>query len=89
VGLTPTVRRGLGCSRRPVLGTSWWSHGSIGWRGVLDRLGKADVGFKSLRETSVDTTSPQGRLVVNILARRELISARMSEGRKRAKASGA
>jgi DNA invertase Pin-like site-specific DNA recombinase len=56
---------------------------------VLDRLGKADVGFKSLRETSVDTTSPQGRLVVNILARRELISARMSEGRKRAKASGA
>ena len=34
---------------------------------VLDRLGKADVGFKSLRETSVDTTSPQGRLVVNIL----------------------
>jgi DNA invertase Pin-like site-specific DNA recombinase len=26
---------------------------------VLDRLGKADLGFESLRETSVDTTSPQ------------------------------
>lgn len=60
---------------------------------VLDHLGKADVGFKSLRETSVDTTSPQGRLVVNILAsisefERELIQARMTEGRKRARSNG-
>ena len=56
---------------------------------LLDRLGKDNIGFKSLREASVDTTSPQGRLVVNILAsisefERELIHARMTEGRKRA-----
>jgi DNA invertase Pin-like site-specific DNA recombinase len=60
---------------------------------VLDRLGKGEVGFRSLRETSVDTTSPQGRLVVNILAsisefERELIQARMTEGRKRARSNG-
>ena len=60
---------------------------------LLDRLSKDDIGFKSLRETSVDTTSPQGRLVVNILAsisefERELIHARMTEGRKRAVANG-
>ena len=60
---------------------------------VLDRFGKDNIGFKSLRETSVDTTSPQGRLVVNILAsisefERELITARMGEGRKRAVAKG-
>jgi DNA invertase Pin-like site-specific DNA recombinase len=60
---------------------------------VLDRFGKDEVGFKSLRETAVDTTSPQGRLVVNILAsisefERELITARMGEGRKRAVAKG-
>jgi DNA invertase Pin-like site-specific DNA recombinase len=59
---------------------------------LLDRLGKDNIGFKSLRETSVDTTSPQG-LVVNILAsisefERELIQARMTEGRKRAVANG-
>jgi hypothetical protein len=34
---------------------------------LLDRLGKDNIGFKSLRETSVDTTSPQGRLVVKFL----------------------
>ena len=60
---------------------------------LLDRLGKDNIGFKSLRKTSVDTTSPQGRLVVNILAsisefERELINARMTEGRKRAVAKG-
>jgi DNA invertase Pin-like site-specific DNA recombinase len=60
---------------------------------TLDRLSKVGVGFKSLRETAVDTTSPQGRLVVSILAsisefERELIKARMSEGRKRARANG-
>jgi DNA invertase Pin-like site-specific DNA recombinase len=59
---------------------------------TLDRLSKAGVGFKSLRETAVDTTSPQDRLVVSILAsisefERELIKARMSEGRKRARAN--
>jgi DNA invertase Pin-like site-specific DNA recombinase len=60
---------------------------------TLDQMSKDGVGFKSLRETSVDTTSPQGRLVVSILAsisefERELIQARMTEGRKRAVANG-
>jgi DNA invertase Pin-like site-specific DNA recombinase len=51
------------------------------------------VGFRSLREISIDTTTPQGRLVISVLAsigefERELIAARMTEGRKRAVASG-
>jgi DNA invertase Pin-like site-specific DNA recombinase len=57
------------------------------------RLAKAGVGFKSLRETAVDTTTAQGRLVVSILSaisefERELILARISEGRKRARQNG-
>jgi DNA invertase Pin-like site-specific DNA recombinase len=60
---------------------------------LLDRFGKDNIGFKSLREASIDTTTPQGRLVVNILAsisefERELIHARLAEGRKRAVAKG-
>jgi DNA invertase Pin-like site-specific DNA recombinase len=60
---------------------------------VLDQLGKADVGFKSLRETAIDTTSASGRLTISILAaiaefERELITSRMGEGRKRAVAKG-
>jgi DNA invertase Pin-like site-specific DNA recombinase len=60
---------------------------------VLDRFGKDGVGFKSLRETAIDTTTPHGRLTISILAsiaefERELIAARMSEGRKRAVTKG-
>jgi DNA invertase Pin-like site-specific DNA recombinase len=60
---------------------------------VLDRLGKAGVGFRSLRETAVDTTTAQGRLVVSILAaitefEREIILSRITEGRKRARQHG-
>ena len=60
---------------------------------TLDQLGKADVGFKSLRETAIDTTSPSGRLTISILAaiaefERELIASRMTEGRTRARAGG-
>ena len=60
---------------------------------VLDRLGKDGVSFKSLRETAVDTTTAQGRLVVSILAaisefEREIILSRISEGRKRARRNG-
>jgi DNA invertase Pin-like site-specific DNA recombinase len=60
---------------------------------LLARLGKDGIGFKSLREAAVDTTSSHGRLVLNILAsisefERELIHARMVEGRKRARAGG-
>src|SRR5262249_16344453 len=60
---------------------------------TLDRLAKARVGFKSLRETAVDTTTAQGRLVVSILAaisefEREIILSRISEGCKRARQNG-
>jgi DNA invertase Pin-like site-specific DNA recombinase len=60
---------------------------------TLDGLSKAGVGFKSLRETAIDTTSPSGRLTISILAsiaefERELIASRMAEGRNRARAKG-
>ena len=60
---------------------------------TLDRLAKAGVGFKSLRETAVGTTTAQDRLVVSILAaisefEREIILSRISEGRKRARQNG-
>ena len=60
---------------------------------LLDRLGKDGIGFKSLREAAVDTTTPSGKLVISIMAaiaefERELITSRMQEGRKRAVAKG-
>jgi DNA invertase Pin-like site-specific DNA recombinase len=60
---------------------------------LLDRFGQDEVGFQSLRETAIDTTTPSGRLTISILAaiaefERELIQARISEGRKRAVKNG-
>jgi DNA invertase Pin-like site-specific DNA recombinase len=60
---------------------------------TLNTITKADAGFKSLRDTWADTTTAQGRLMVNILGslaefERELILARTGEGRKRAMANG-
>jgi DNA invertase Pin-like site-specific DNA recombinase len=60
---------------------------------ILSRFGQEDIGFQSLREKHIDTTSAGGRLVLNIMAsiaefERELIQARMTEGRKRAVAKG-
>jgi DNA invertase Pin-like site-specific DNA recombinase len=60
---------------------------------IISRFSQDDVGFQSLREKHIDTTSASGRLVLNIMAsiaefERELISARMTEGRKRAVAKG-
>jgi len=60
---------------------------------ILEGFHREGVGFRSLREISIDTTTPQGRLVISVLAsigefERELIAARMTEGRKRAVASG-
>lgn len=60
---------------------------------ILDRLGKDDIGFQSLRETAIDTTTPHGRLTISILAaiaefERELTLSRVHEGRKRAVAAG-
>jgi DNA invertase Pin-like site-specific DNA recombinase len=60
---------------------------------ILDAIAKAGAGFKSLADTWADTTTAHGRLILTILGglaefERELIKARTSEGRKRAKARG-
>ena len=60
---------------------------------ILDAISKAGAGFKSLADTWADTTTAHGRLMLTILGglaefERELIRARTSEGRKRAKARG-
>jgi DNA invertase Pin-like site-specific DNA recombinase len=60
---------------------------------ILDELAKRGAGFKSLHDSWADTTSAHGRLMVTILAglaefERELILARTSDGRARAKARG-
>jgi DNA invertase Pin-like site-specific DNA recombinase len=60
---------------------------------TLDDIAKRGAGFKSLHDTWADTTNAHGRLMVTILAglaefERELILARTSEGRARAKARG-
>ena len=60
---------------------------------VLDAVGKAGAGFKSLADTWADTTTPHGRLMLSVLGglaefERELIEARTEEGRKRAQARG-
>src|SRR6187455_588814 len=65
-------------------------------RDLLNLLGAvADkgAGFKSLRNTLADTTTPHGRLMLTVLGglaefERELIRARTGEGRDRAKARG-
>jgi DNA invertase Pin-like site-specific DNA recombinase len=60
---------------------------------ILERFGREDVGFVSLREKHIDTTSAGGRLVLNIMAsiaesERKLIQVRMAEGCKRAVNNG-
>ena len=60
---------------------------------VLDAIAKAGAGFKSLADTWADTTTPHGRLMLTVLGglaefERELIRARTSDGRERAKARG-
>ena len=60
---------------------------------ILHTLGERGIGFKSLADAWADTTTPHGRLLVTMLAgiaefERELIRARTSEGRARAKARG-
>jgi DNA invertase Pin-like site-specific DNA recombinase len=60
---------------------------------ILDTIGKAGAGFKSLADTWADTTTAHGRLMLTVLRglaefERELIAARTGEGRKRAKARG-
>ena len=60
---------------------------------ILDTIAKAGAGFKSLADTWADTTTAHGRLMLTILGglaefERELIKARTSDGRARAKARG-
>src|SRR5206468_2154375 len=60
---------------------------------VLDELAKRGAGFRSLKDSWADTTTPHGKLMVTVLGglaefERELIRARTGEGRKRAKARG-
>jgi DNA invertase Pin-like site-specific DNA recombinase len=60
---------------------------------VLDEISKRGAGFKSLKDTWADTTTPHGKLMLTMLGglaefERELIRARTGEGRKRAKARG-
>jgi DNA invertase Pin-like site-specific DNA recombinase len=60
---------------------------------ILDSLSQRSAMFRSLNEGWADTTTPHGRLTVTIVGgvaefERELIKARTSEGRARAKARG-
>src|SRR5262249_40038131 len=60
---------------------------------VLATVSEHEAGFRSLKASWADTTSPHGRLMLTVLGglaefERELIRARTGEGRKRAKASG-
>lgn len=60
---------------------------------VLDEIGQRGAGFRSLKDTWADTTTPHGRLMLTVLGglaefERELIRARTGEGRNRAKQRG-
>jgi DNA invertase Pin-like site-specific DNA recombinase len=60
---------------------------------IVHQLSELGVGFKSLKDTWIDTTTAHGRLVLTILGglaefERELILSRTSEGRKRALEKG-
>src|SRR5262245_47993786 len=60
---------------------------------ILDIIGTSEAGFKSLGDAWADTTTPHGRLLLTVLGglaefERELILARTSAGRARAKANG-
>ena len=73
-----------------------WSHRSRGGYGllnILDKIGKAGAGFRSIKDAWADTTTAHGRLMLTVLGglaefERELIMARTGEGRLRAKARG-
>src|SRR4051812_27972852 len=60
---------------------------------TLAAVAGKQAGFRSLRDTWADTTTPHGRLMLTVLAglaefERELIRTRTGEGRERAKARG-
>jgi DNA invertase Pin-like site-specific DNA recombinase len=60
---------------------------------TLAAISAKGAGFRSLRDTWADTTTPHGRLILTVLGglaefERELILSRTSEGRARAQARG-
>jgi len=60
---------------------------------ILGAVAEKSAGFKSLRDTWADTTTPHGRLMLTVLGglaefERELIRTRTGEGRQRAMARG-
>src|SRR6266699_1035526 len=60
---------------------------------ILATIGEHEAGFRSLKDTWADTTTPHGRLMLTVLGglaefERELIRARTGDGRARAKARG-
>ena len=60
---------------------------------VLAMVSEHGAGFRSLKDTWADTTTPHGRLMLTVLGglaefERELIRARTGDGRARAKARG-
>jgi DNA invertase Pin-like site-specific DNA recombinase len=60
---------------------------------VLGTVADKGAGFRSLRDSWADTTTPHGRLMLTVLGglaefERELIRSRTGEGRQRAKARG-
>jgi DNA invertase Pin-like site-specific DNA recombinase len=60
---------------------------------VLASITERGAGFRSLKDTWCDTTTPHGRLMLTVLGglaefERELIRARTDDGRKRAIAKG-
>ena len=61
--------------------------------GILAEIGQSGAGFRSLRDSWADTTTPHGRLIITVLGglaefERELILSRTREGRERARARG-
>src|SRR5947207_2229974 len=60
---------------------------------IVAAIGERQAGFRSLKDTWADTTTPHGRLMLTVLGglaefERELIRARTGEGRKRAQDRG-
>ncbi len=60
---------------------------------LLGAIAEKGAGFKSIRDTWADTTTPHGRLMLTVLGglaefERELIRSRTGEGRERARARG-
>ena len=60
---------------------------------MLATIGEREADFRSLKDAWADTTTPHGRLMLTVLGglaefERELIRARTSDGRTRAKARG-